>query len=266
MHVTNQELHRNFATMPALQTDSDSNRTVLAVIRPQTALWITLLALLAYSANAQRASGLSADFPDRRTFAVQNKVDDLFDAAKFDRAFFIYRNELVPLGDKYAQYMVGYMLLTGLGVGEDHSAAYAWYRLAAERDTPEFVAVRNRLRRSLIDDEIQRANAIYAELRRKYCDLAVLLGSIKKNQRELQPRTGSRLKNSSSPMTVIETRGTGVTSTGYGYYGRINRRLLARVQLLLETGQFPELGSDPEQIDLDDLERLVKEKVAAYPD
>ena len=67
-------------------------------------------------------------------------------------------------------------------------------------------------------------------------------------------------------MTVIETRGTGVTSTGYGYYGRINRRLLARVQLLLETGQFPELGSDPEQIDLDDLERLVKEKVAAFPD
>ena len=154
MHVTNQELHRNFATMPALQTDSDSNRTVLAVIRPQTALWIALLALLAYSANAQRASGLSADLPDRATFAGTNKLADLVDSAKFDRAFCIYRNELVPLGDKYAQYMVGYMLLTGLGVGEDHSAAYAWYRLAAERDTPEFVAVRNRLRRSLIDDEI----------------------------------------------------------------------------------------------------------------
>ncbi len=236
---------------------------VLEVIRSQTALMIVLLALLTCSANAQRESGLSADIPDKRTLAVQTKVSDLFDAGEFERAFFIYRNELVPLGDKYAQYMVGYMLLTGLGVSEDPVGAYAWYRLAAERDMPEFVAVRDRLRRSLDDAEIQRANAIYADLRREYCDLAVLLVSIKRNQKELQPRTGSRLRTNSIPITVVDRRRDGVASSGSDYYGRINRRLQERVQLLLELDDFSELGSDPDKIDLDDLERLVNERIEA---
>ena len=183
------------------------------MIRLQTFLWIAVLALLTCTASAQRASGLSADFPDRRTLSVQRKVDDLFDEAKFERAFFIYRNELVPLGDKYAQYMVGYMFLTGLGVEEDVAAAYAWYRLAAERDTPEFVAVRNRLKANLLDDQIQRSMSVYVELRREYCDLAVLLLSIKRTQRDLQSRTGSRLQNS-SPMIVLETSGNGMTVSG----------------------------------------------------
>ncbi len=249
--------------MPTLQLCSDETRTILKVIRSQTALMIVLLALLTCSANAQRASGLSADIPDKRTLAVQTKVADLFDAGKYERAFFIYRNELVPVGDKYAQYMVGYMLLTGLGVEEDAGAAHAWYRLAAERDTPEFVAVRNLLQSSLDDDEIQRSNAIYAELRREYCDLSVLLVSIKRNQQELQPRTDSGLGDNGTPVTVTDSRRDAVTSSGSGDYGRINRRLLDRVQLLLDTGQFPELGSDPEQIDLDDLERLVNERIEA---
>ncbi len=231
--------------------------------RIQTALMIVLLALLTCSANAQRESGLSADIPDKRTLGVQTKVADLFDAGEFERAFFLYRNELVPLGDKYAQYMVGYMLLTGLGVNEDPVAAHAWYRLAAERDMPEFAAVRDQLRRSLSDTEIQRSNAIYADLRRKYCDLAVLLVAIKRNQQELQPRTGTRLGTNSIPMTVIDTSRDGVTSSGYDYYGRINRRLQERIQLLLELDDFSELGSDPDEIDLDDLERLVNERIEA---
>ncbi len=249
--------------MPILQLCSDEIRTILTVIRSQTALMIVLLALLTCSANAQRASGLSADIPDKRSLAVQTKAADLFDAGKFERAYFIYRNELVPLGDKYAQYMVGYMLLTGLGVGEDHVAAYAWYRLAAERDTPEFVAVRNRMQRLLTDDELQQSNTIYAQLRREYCDLSVLLVSIKRNQQELQPGTGSGLSNNSVPVTVIESRRDAVASSESGDYRRINRHLLDRVQLLLDTGQFPELGSDPEQIDLGDLERLVNERIEA---
>ncbi len=236
------------------------------MIRVQTALWTAVFALLTCTANAQRASGLSADLPTSQTLEIQTKVDDLFDAGEFERAYFIYRNELVPLGDKYAQYMVGYMLLSGMGVEQDDIAASAWYRLAAERNTPEFVAVRDQLLRGMSDEEMRRSNTIYLELRRKFCDLAVVLASIKRNREELKPRTGTRLKNNSSSLTVIEMSSGGRSSSGAEFYRRINRRLLDRVQLLLETGEFPELGNDPTRIDLDVLERLVMEKVESDPD
>ncbi len=64
---------------------------------------LVVLLLFSDSAYSQRSSELSADLPDSRTMAAQDKVDALFDAGKFERAFFIYRNELVPVGDKYAQ-------------------------------------------------------------------------------------------------------------------------------------------------------------------
>ena len=36
---------------------------------------------------------------------------------------FIYREELAPLGDKYAQYMIGYMHEHGKGVDKDPAVA-----------------------------------------------------------------------------------------------------------------------------------------------
>ncbi len=224
-------------------------------------MWIAALALLTGPADAQRASGLSADLPDTRTLAIQDKVDNLFDAGKFERAFFIYRHELVPLGDKYAQYMVGYMYFMGMGVDADNIAACAWYRLAAGRDTPEFMAVRDRLLRTMQDDEIRRADAMLLSLRREFSDMAVLLSSIRKNLRELEPRTGSRLQSDSGLVTIIEMRGNRRSRSGTGYDGRIRNQLRDRVQLLLEMGDFSELGDDPERIDLDELERLVKEQI-----
>ncbi len=222
--------------------------------------------MLTGPADAQRASGLSADLPDTRTLAIQDKVDDLFDAGKFERAFFIYRHELVPLGDKYAQYMVGYMYLMGMGVDADNIAACAWYRLAAERDTPEFMAVRDRLLQTMQDDDIRRADRLFLDLRREFSDMAVLLSSIRKNLRELEPRTGSRLNADSDMMTVIEVRNSGRTGSASTYYGRIRRQLIVRVRLLLDSGEFPELGSDPEKINLRDLERLVEEKLGSESD
>lgn len=224
-------------------------------------MWIAALALLTCSASAQGASGLSADLPDTRTLAIQEKVDDLFEAGKFERAFFIYRNELVPLGDKYAQYMVGYMYLMGMGVSEDTIAACAWYRLAAERDTPEFVSVRDRLLRSMQEDEIRRADTLFLGLRREYGDMIVLLSSIRKNLRELGPKTGSRLKSEGGMMTVIEMRESGGADPASSNYVGIKRQLIVRVQLLLDSGEFPELGSDPKKITLPDLERLIADKL-----
>ena len=47
---------------------------------------------------------------------LQDRVDELYERGKYDRAYLIYRDELALAGDKYAQYMVGFMYLTGKGV------------------------------------------------------------------------------------------------------------------------------------------------------
>jgi hypothetical protein len=217
---------------------------------------LSVLACLSATSFAQRSSELSADFPDSRTMAVQAKVEKLFDAGEFERAFFIYRNELSPLGDKYAQYMVGFMYQTGLGVDDDIVAAAAWYQLAAERDTREFVIVRDRYLHVIDEDDAAEARAQYRELRLKYSDLAVLLSSIKRNVKELEGRTGSRVRGQSSPVTVIESR-TSRFSSGTDYYGNIREELEARVMLIKEIGDFQDLEVDADRINVHDLERRV---------
>ncbi len=225
---------------------------------------LVVLLLISDSAYSQRSSELSADLPDSRTMAAQDKVDALFDAGKFERAFFIYRNELVPVGDKYAQYMVGYMLQAGLGADEDPIAASAWYRLAAERGTPEFVAVRDQLLRNMNDDELARSDAEYIRLRTEYCDLAVLLSSVKRNLREVEAKTGSRIQGDGSAMTVIETRSGGHVRSGSEYYGVLYTQLEDRLKLMQEIGEFQDMETDPEQVNLRELERRVKERIASY--
>jgi hypothetical protein len=224
------------------------------------AVSVATLLLASEFAHSQRSSELSADLPDTRTMAVQQKVDSLFDAGDFKRAFFIYRNELAPLGDKYAQYMVGYMLITGLGVDEDKITASAWYRLASERDTPEFVAVRDQLMRNMTDVEIRDSDAAYSSLRLDYCDLAVLLASIKRDFKELEVKTGSRIKSDSSAITILDTR-SGRVRSATDYYGMVYGQLEHRLQLLIEMGEFEDIKADPAYLNMRQLERLVVERI-----
>jgi hypothetical protein len=219
-------------------------------------------ALLSVStfAMAQWSSELSADLPDARTMAVQAKVDELFEAGDFRRAFFIFQNELAPIGDKYAQYMVGYMLLNGLGVPKDPATASAWYRLAAERGTPEFVAVSDSLLRQLGDRELQKSNAEYYRLRAEYSDVAVLLTSIRRNLKELGGKTGSLIGAGSSPMTVIGT-GAGRPRSGDDYYGYIYSQLEKRLSLLREMDGFHDIETDPTRLDIRELERRAQVRI-----
>lgn len=192
--------------------------------------------------------------------AVQDKVDRLFEDAKFTRAFFIYRNELAPIGDKYAQYMVGYMYDNAMGVDEDIIEASAWYRLSAERGTAEFVRVRDKLMRTFTDAERSRSNRKYNELRDNYCDLAVLLSSIKRDMNELGERTGTRLGSQSSPIVVIEN-GRTRTRVGFDYYGSIRSELRIRLAMLKEIGEFDDLDTDLDRVKLNDLERRVQQHI-----
>ena len=197
--------------------------------------------------------------------AVQDKVERIFDAGEFERAFFIYRNELAPIGDKYAQYMVGFMYHTGLGVEEDSVSAAAWYQLSAERGTREFVVVRDRLLHVMDQDDADLSRVMYRELRLQYCDLAVLFSSIKRNMKELQERTGSRVGGQSSPVVVIENRASRFGS-GSDYYGNIKEELEARMLLLKEIGEFADLDTNPDRINLHDLDRRVLQHINAEGD
>jgi hypothetical protein len=66
---------------------------------------------------------------DTSTLRLQAKADNLYRKGHWERAHFIYVNELAAKGDKYSQYMAGYMCMHGKGVERDKIRASAWYRL-----------------------------------------------------------------------------------------------------------------------------------------
>ncbi len=225
-----------------------------------------VVVLLVTPAAAQQSSGLVAEFADPRTLKVQRKVDELYERGEFGRAYFIYRNELAPVGDKYAQYMVGFMHLTGMGIDEDSVAASAWYRLAAERGTPQFVAVRDMLMNDMTAEQRRESDRLFLEIRREYSDLAILLASIKRSSRDVRPATGSRLKRGSSPMTVINADSPNHPQSSAVYYGRIESELEQKLVMLAEIGNFPDLETDPARADIKKIERLVNERLENIQD
>jgi TPR repeat protein len=153
-----------------------------------------------------------AEFPtgdlDSRTARIQAKVETLYERGDYKRAHFIYSNELARQGDKYAQYMTGYMYLMGQGVEEDPVRASAWYRLAAERRAPEFIAARDQVLQSLNDEQRARSDEIYVELRKEYSDLVIIMGLLVEDLRTLKTATaGSRPSdNAQTRLDFVTTR------------------------------------------------------------
>jgi hypothetical protein len=222
---------------------------------------VTVFVVLLLAADlvvAQNPSGLSVDILNSKTMATQNKVEKLYLAGDFERAFFIYRNELAPRGDKYAQYMVGYMYMTGTGVEESFASASAWYQLAAERGTPEFVAARDELTRTLTVEQNATSNELYGDLRPKFCDLAVLMSLIKRDYRELTRKTGSRLGSATTPLTVVDPN-NGRSRARSDYYGELGEQLTERLILLKAVGDFDDVETDPDKLNIRKLERQVEE-------
>lgn len=197
-------------------------------------------------AAAQYSGGISAGVPDPKILNLHEKVDDLFTRGETSRAYFIYRNELVPLGDKYAQYMVGYMHLTGLEVDQDRVAAMAWYRLAAERGTPEFVELRDRLFAELTDEQRRDADRLYRELHLEYCDLAILLASIKRLHAE-----------AIAARTQLSFHGP-----GGNHDDQLRRQLTSQLKTLKKLGRFRGMETNPGKVSIEQIEQLVAQRIA----
>ncbi len=229
-------------------------------------LFATLAPLLLSSALAQESAGQGDATTDARTLAVQRKVDGLFESGKFDRAYFIYRNELAPVGDKYAQYMVGYMHLMGLGVEEDEVRGSAWYRLAAERGYPEFVGVRNQVLDSLDEDELVRSDRAYIELRRQYGDLVLVMGQLHRDFDEMTaPKTGSRLtRRGTSVMLVDPVASYG--ASGESYQRKSEFRFRSRLDFVTDTLGIDRVTGRVTGKQLSDLDDRVAEHVSQVDD
>ena len=175
-------------------------------------IWIFLLLMQSAAVMAQRSEYDGASVSSH-TERIQAKAESLYLQGHWERAHFIFRNELAPIGDKYAQYMVGYMYLNGQGVDRDPVLASAWYRVAAERGVPEFSAVRDQLLDSLDSKELSQSDAQYIDLRKQYSDLVVTLDVLRKERRLRRAETtGSRLGGGASPVTVIVPQ-TGMSMT-----------------------------------------------------
>ena len=197
---------------------------------------------------------------DPSTLRLQSKADNLYRKGHWERAHFIYVNELAAEGDKYSQYMAGYMCMHGKGVERDKIKAAAWYRLAAERDGPEFVAIRDQTLESMTEEEKLASDAIFVELRQRYSDLILMLDDIQDERDAINEKpTGSRLSGSSSSITVIDPA-TGDTISRSDYLRRLEKRIQAKLDYLAG-----KLGGEPLEPDMSDEDfGELRERVVAY--
>ena len=105
--------------------------------------------------------------------------------------------------------MAGYMCMHGKGVERDKIRASAWYRLAAERDGPEFVAIRDQTLEAMSEEERLASDALFVELRQRYSDLVLMLDSLEDERDAMNEKpTGSRLSASASSITGINCSST----------------------------------------------------------
>jgi hypothetical protein len=78
--------------------------------------------------------------------------------------------EAASWASKPAQYVLGIMALNGDHQPMNRPLAYAWFTLAAERNTPRFVQPRDTLKATLTKDEATKAEALLADMRNTYAD------------------------------------------------------------------------------------------------
>ena len=197
----------------SLARESDLNVRIVLLL----ALLLPVLGLADAARDAQ-----SVHSP---TLRLHQKAEELYSSGHFQRAYFIYVNELAAIGDKYAQYMAGYMSQYGKGVPEDVVRASAWYRLAAEQGAPQFVELRDQVLESMSEEMRLESDAEYLALRQKYSDLVLAIAQLREVRERVNDRsTGSHLAANSPAVTVIDPR-TGVTISRSEYMRRIESRM-----------------------------------------
>lgn len=233
-------------------------RIVVVVLAVATASAMWCAAGLAQSDSYRRFPGEAVD---NRTLSTQQKVEELYANGAYQRALLIYEKELAPIGDKYAQYMVGYMYLAGQGAAPDKSEALAWYRLAAERGESALVEAKDALQQSLDPDELARSEEIFADLWHRYSDRRLLLELIAKDLDILHERTGSRIPDARPGVTIVS--GYFGSQGSEEFYRDVRERLERRIRYLEAATASEKDIKVPEDSGLERLEDRVEQGLKA---
>ena len=213
----------------------------------------------AFSEGYTHVPGASAD---QKTLEAQAQVEQLYEAGEYKRALIIYERELAPIGDKYAQYMVGFMHHWGQSIDKDLPTALAWYRLAAERNTPLIVEERDRLFASMSDPDIDASNEIFVKLWRRLGDNRLILDLIREDMEILKEKTGSRIPGAGSgPITIVYAR-DGEMGT-VAFYERVRNRMALRMEYLNTNVEIVDIPLDGDRAVKEPLEQEVREEMAA---
>lgn len=200
---------------------------------------------------------------DSRTLRIQERVEGVFSSGDYERALLIYEKELAPLGDKYAQYMVGFMHLNGKGVDEDPAEALAWYRLAAERGEDSFIKASEALRETLEPAELERSDERFAAIWQRYGDRKLILDLISGDLEFLRRKDGAANGLAVGQGTTVSiVAGYAGNQTSESYYRWVRQRLEERLQYLSSTKDAEEAGIDDPDI-VEALETEVRQELKA---
>ena len=220
-----------------------------------------LAAFFCASAQSQTYKSFPGESADQRTIEIQKRVDELFAAGEFKRALFIYEKELAPRGDKYAQYMVGYMHLKGQSVPQDKVTALAWYRLAAERGNEVLEQARDELAESMTQAEINASNRIFLGLLQKIGDTRLIMALIQRDMNTLKGRTGTHIQGSNVGGRVVIVRPSGRIEDP-NFYRNLRLRLEARLNYLETNVEISDIDLESDDNEIRMFEKQVKSELA----
>lgn len=214
---------------------------------------IISLGLMFTSVAALAASQLSfpGEAPRESVTSAMKKAEAAYSAGDFKTAFWYFRKELAPLGDKYAQYMVGHMLEHGEGVNRDKEAAAAWYMLAAERGHQDIVNVSQQFQQSLSSDQLSSVRQQAISLKTDIGDRALIERLIRRDVDKLNNMTGSRVANGRSScarsVRVYDPRDLRGSVSVDRFCKTLNARIEKRMQYLGGYVEFGELELLPDE-------------------
>ncbi len=223
--------------------------SIQSVIRVFTLAALGVLLSLPATANQLAFPGQA---PTKRLLNAQKKAEAAIEAQDYDRAFWFYRKELAPKGDKYGQYMVGYMYENGLGVPASDVRAAAWYQVAAERGHEPIIATSEAFQRSLSPSQRVAARELSETLKAELGDIALLKRDINRDIDRLRDVTGSQSRSGncdSRPGTVFQTRGIIRQLPLSRYCEILNARIDERVAYIAGYVTFGELELLPDEED-----------------
>ena len=211
-------------------------------------------ALVSVSAFSEGYDPITGSSADKRMLDAQALVEKLYAEQEYERSLIIYQRELAPFGDKYAQYMVGFMNYRGQGVEANRPAALAWFRLAAERSDPPFIEARDALFNIMPLEEVVESNQIFVELWRQLSDSQLLL--------ELGARGSTRVPGSNaSSISMVNVQDGNNDSAEY--YRRVRTRMEARLSYLQSNVEIVDIELNDDSAVKQHLEQEIREQVAA---